>query len=170
MNAARILCPRCRANNFPGQTNCWQCGHLLQPPEAVEPSVAWMASDNGSAQNRRAAKLWQHTVLAVLLALIAAIGGLFVLTLRSRNPSNDPRAALEATKDRLMREPVRSVPFNTGLNVDPVEAQARQELERLRREFGVGSAPVGPDGRVHLRSGGSISPEEWERAVRNLQR
>ncbi|HXG24100.1 MAG TPA: hypothetical protein VNJ09_06045 [Chthonomonadales bacterium] len=166
MNEARISCLRCRANNFPGQTHCWQCGHSLPPPEAVEPSVAWTASYNGPARDRRAAKPWWLTVPAVLLVLLTAIGGLFVLAFRSRVSSYDPRAISEA----LMRERMRKVPLNTGLYVDPVEVQARQELERLRREFGVGTAPVGPDGRVHLRGGGSISPEEWERAMRSLEK
>src|ERR1051325_5261862 len=31
---ARIPCPKCRSNNFLGQTNCWQCGSSLPPPEA----------------------------------------------------------------------------------------------------------------------------------------
>lgn len=137
----------------------------------MEPSAVWAASYDYSAPDRRAARPWrQLIVLAVLLVLIAAMGGLFVLAFRSRVPSNDPRAVLEATRDRLMRESARKAPSGTGLYADPVEAQARQELERLRREFGVGSAPVGPDGRVHLRGGGSISPEEWERAVRSLEK
>src|SRR5438094_785724 len=31
----RIPCPKCRANNFLGQTNCWQCGSSLPPPDSV---------------------------------------------------------------------------------------------------------------------------------------
>lgn len=51
---------------------------------------------------------------------------------------------------------------------DPLEAQARRELNRLYRETGYGPVPSDAQGRVRLRSGGSISREEWERARRSL--
>lgn len=35
----RIACPRCRANNFVGQAQCWQCRASLPPPEAVLPQA-----------------------------------------------------------------------------------------------------------------------------------
>lgn len=35
----RIACARCRANNFVGQAQCWQCGHSLPPPEMVAAAV-----------------------------------------------------------------------------------------------------------------------------------
>ena len=31
----RLACPRCRANNFVGQAQCWQCKASLPPPEAM---------------------------------------------------------------------------------------------------------------------------------------
>ena len=35
----RIACARCRANNFVGQAQCWQCGHSLPPPEMAAIAV-----------------------------------------------------------------------------------------------------------------------------------
>ena len=44
---ARIVCPRCRSNNFAGKTHCWQCNASLPPPE----SVAAAPAPRGSAAN-----------------------------------------------------------------------------------------------------------------------
>ncbi len=35
----RVACTRCRANNFVGQAQCWQCGNSLPPPEAFSAGV-----------------------------------------------------------------------------------------------------------------------------------
>ena len=32
----RLTCPHCRANNFVGQAQCWQCCGSLPPPEEIE--------------------------------------------------------------------------------------------------------------------------------------
>ncbi len=39
-SGSRIACTRCRANNFVGQAQCWQCGHSLPPPEALHAGVS----------------------------------------------------------------------------------------------------------------------------------
>ncbi len=46
----RLACPRCRANNFVGQAQCWQCKASLPPPEAMNtPTVAGWAQQAGAA-------------------------------------------------------------------------------------------------------------------------
>ena len=36
----RIVCPRCRANNFACKTQCWQCSASLPPPESTGAVIA----------------------------------------------------------------------------------------------------------------------------------
>ena len=46
----RLACPRCRANNFVGQAQCWQCKASLPPPEAVNtPTVMGWAQQAGAS-------------------------------------------------------------------------------------------------------------------------
>ena len=54
---------------------------------------------------------------------------------------------------------------------DPVMDEAKRVLERERQNLNLPPPAEGvtsADGRVHLRSGGSISREEWEAARRKL--
>ena len=46
----RLACPRCHANNFVGQAQCWQCKASLPPPEAMNtPTVAGWAQPSSAA-------------------------------------------------------------------------------------------------------------------------
>jgi hypothetical protein len=165
MDATRITCTRCRANNFPGQTQCWRCGHSLPPPEALEPSRNLPVCRHAPVSVRRPQKLQKPFVPVVLCAVIL-LSGLLVFAFRSWR-QQDLRTELATTNDRLLREP----PFvPSGITADPLAEQAQRELERLQREIGMSKVPISPDGQVHLRSGGTISPEEWKRAAKSLGR
>ncbi len=50
-SAARIPCPKCRANNFAGKTHCWQCASPLPAPEAAGPDAAGAAPRPHTAPN-----------------------------------------------------------------------------------------------------------------------
>src|SRR5207249_3799981 len=50
----RIVCPRCRANNFAGKTHCWQCSATLPPPESASaPPLAQHGRSAGAGPNYR---------------------------------------------------------------------------------------------------------------------
>jgi hypothetical protein len=53
---------------------------------------------------------------------------------------------------------------------DPVEEEARRAVSREGATLGLPPpATVSPDGRVHLRTGGTISADEWNEARRKLK-
>ena len=62
-----------------------------------------------------------------------------------------------------------SVSSPSTLDPNSLEAQAHREMERLQREHGVRTPPLGPDGNIHLQSGGTLSPEDYQRARQTLQ-
>lgn len=189
---SRIGCPRCRANNFPGKMHCWQCGGSLPPPEAVgqpAPAPVHYAQQPlpdtqyptpnayppaGYAQYPplRPSRRWFLAPLAFLL-VAAILGGLFFFAFRSRarqtlGPLEQAPKTFGDYANRLRREGGLG---DTGANdseTDPTISQARREIERLSGQAGAYAPPVSQDGKVHLQRGGSISPEEYERARRSL--
>jgi hypothetical protein len=57
-------------------------------------------------------------------------------------------------------------------SADSITAQAQREIERARQDYNLPaptSGVVSPDGKVHLRGGGTLRPDEWEAARRKLQ-
>lgn len=189
----RIPCPRCRANNFLGTTHCWQCGGSLPPPEAVgqatmpvsaSPHIAYPSPDaqhrtpnayypspyDAAAVRRSSRRLM---LIPILFLVLIGLGALFVLAFQSRTGSsvvpglNDAQARMNAYADRLRREMDGSA-AESG-ETDPLAAQARREIERLSGQIGGLAPPSDPQGRVHLRSGGAISREQWERARDSLR-
>jgi hypothetical protein len=196
----RTPCPKCQANNFVGQTNCWQCGSSLPPPESVgAPAPAPRSAEvprrseyplaqpvappfpqqpqqfhnqpmkSGMGTGVRIA-IWAVVLLPLIVAAAyhvhqrRTLGGI----------DAQAQAAIEAN-EKLMRQfqdNVRqsgSISDPGALDPESPTAQARRELKRME-EKGI-IPPVPPtdsDGRVHLQSGGTISPEEWQRAKDSL--
>ncbi len=208
----RISCPRCRANNFPGQPQCWQCRAPLPPPETLAASAAYSPQGNVRGEVRgdvRAAgvphpmpvqppmAVSPHPSASVpipqrqpnywlLMPLIALITFAIVWFVAGRSyqtrieipPANGRAPGFDTNPAGRVPEAVTSEPpatpgASTGTaptEADPLTAQAQREIERAKR--GLNLPPpnaVGPDGRVRLRGGGSISVEEWEAARRKLQ-
>lgn len=178
----RIACPQCRANNFPGQPRCWQCGASLPPQDALNsrPSPGPQGSPMpfparpgpGVASPPRL--LW-----GLVLAGVALVSFLAVFLLVNRRAANEkivwetprrsepalaPAPAPDAT-NAANEAPARPE------NSDPLTDQAKREIQRAQRDLAI-PAPdsvSGKDGRIHLRSGGTISADEWERARRKVQ-
>lgn len=175
---SRIPCPRCRANNFPGKTHCWQCSSPLPPPEAVLPAVVPAAtavqSPVSSAQPPFHAPA-PHSALrfALPVGLGLAVVILAVLLFSSR-PTPSHRAAVNefAREQAQLEEQLRHMDRGGSFrSASPEEEQARRELRRLERQLETTAPPpAGSDGRVHLRSGGSLSREEYDRFLRDLNR
>lgn len=181
----RIPCPRCRANNFLGTTHCWQCGGSLPPPEVVgqvtmpvpapppsahpSPNTYYPPPYDAAAVRRSSRRLM---LIPLVFLLVIGLGALFVIAFQSRHGAvmpglDDAQARMNAYADRLRREMDDST-AESG-DIDPLTAQARREIERLSEQVGGLGPPSDPQGRVHLRSGGTISREQWERARDSLR-
>src|SRR5207248_913029 len=111
-------------------------------------------------------------VVAVLVVIVCA-----AVLLRPHNRSGLP-AGIDLTPDQMRQirefegrvsqpEPAATTPSLPDPNSP--ESEARREIKRLEDKGIVPTAPP-PDseGRIHLQSGGTISPEEWERARQSL--
>jgi hypothetical protein len=113
-------------------------------------------------------------VIGALVCVVAlcAVGALFYAAqLQGSVPPSSgvdaQRAALVAMKDRMLRQPLGARGLE-GVDPDSPEGRARRELERLYKQYGVGDPPADPEGRVHLRGGGTISADEWRRLRERL--
>ncbi len=158
----RIRCPSCGANNFPGVSHCWQCGVPLPP-----------GLGHGTFSHVQPARSPRRLPLIIpVLALLAlAVMGVLILrsTLRAR-VAGGPLSAQEMRdlEQRLLRRSeLESRPAPSG--PDALEAQARRELERLKRQAGILEERQGGAVRPPAGPGMRISPEEWERAGRDLR-
>lgn len=166
---SRIQCPRCRANNFPGKTHCWQCRSPLPPPEAVLLAVAPAAAASPIANRplRSALRFALPVGLGLAVVILAAL-------LFSSRPTPSHRAAVNefAREQAQLEEQLRRMDRGDSFRfASPEEEQARRELRRLERQLETTAPPpAGSDGRVHLRSGGSLSREEYDRFLRDLNR
>lgn len=173
----RIPCPRCGANNFPGQVRCWQCGASLPPPEEIGAASAPATPPRGSVpppvptrpSRRSRTGLW--VLLAAALILACAIP----LFLRSVRTGAARSASEQAELQRLRQQMLRGDELPGSQPAEPleqnsVEARARRELDRLRQEAGLANPPADSSGQVHLQTGGSLSADEWQRAQRALTR
>ncbi len=196
----RTPCPKCRANNFSGQTNCWQCGSSLPPPEAVgaaTPTPYPQPAPQRPAENpaslapapfvqppayfsppvRSGVGLGLRIAIwAVLLIPILAAGAYMAFQRRAiGGVDSQAQAAIEAN-EKLMREFGQQVRQSGSGTSDPdvldpnsPTAQARREIKRLEEKGVIPTVPpTDAEGRIHLQSGGTISPEEWRRARESL--
>ena len=198
----RIPCPKCRANNFLGQTNCWQCGASLPPPEAAGtaqnvgftmpnqpipnppqlPSVPYRAPGSAAmlslpAGRPKSGVNWFYIRIGLLA--VTLVGMLVTASWYSRmgrqiqGIDSDTQKAIEQIDqmNRAMGEMIdQSQPSSPGaLDPDSVESRARREMERLQRQHGIANPPLGPDGKVHLQSGGSLDLGDYNRARETLQ-
>jgi len=176
---ARIVCPRCRANNFPGTPHCFQCGGSLPPPEAVgQPAAAPPNYGRPAAQSpypqapfgaqpvppaysavRPNRSAW-WVVVPVILVLILVCGGLFVFSLRSRSTARSAGGSdIQAQVDELnrLRREHGLAPSGPAAPTEPTTEQ--RELSRLREKiYGPGSSSGGSAG-----SGRPITFGEWQR-------
>jgi hypothetical protein len=185
----RIVCPKCRANNMPGQPRCFQCGSSLPPPEALQqvaayPQQSYVAPQQPVYQqtahqpqppfhNQFSAQPFQNHSpkssnmrVYIIIAIVAASCGLMTV-FASRKVATHRQAESMGTEaqvaelDRLRKE--------HGINqpaAPPQDADAdatRRELDRLRNKYGIGTSnPHNPsDGSVP--NGGAVTFDQWRR-------
>jgi len=113
----------------------------------------------------------------VLIAMIGARAYLFMTAFRSKGqaPVSDLQSQIEALKARqgeMMKQGASSQgtsDINT-LDPDSPEAKAQRELKRLREKAGMSAPPpTDANGNVHLRGGGTLTREEWEKAQNSIK-
>jgi hypothetical protein len=180
----RIPCPRCRANNFLGQTHCWQCKSSLPPPDATAyparpvsaPSGYPVAAPVGYPASHYVVPARRVNWLPVAFVALLVCGGVLYMALsrakspESRSPERrQPRVAQPAASDEPRTIWVTGPPSQIPDN-DPVTDEARRAVERASRELDLPppNAARDTDGRIRLRSGGVLSEEEWQRARRKV--
>ncbi|MDE2127519.1 MAG: hypothetical protein KGJ62_13105 [Armatimonadetes bacterium] len=168
MIAQEKICPRCGARAPLDAGACAQCGHAYRtafpaaPPPWAEPAAGGKTPGGAGALVK--AVLWGvriGTAIAVGLAvwlflrgrLAGASGGLPA-------PAISPSAAGDGMSPQ------------TTAGTDPITAQARSMLKQQgdnTEPSGATGSITGPDGRVHLRGGGTISKERYDEARRRLK-
>ncbi len=180
-DSERIPCPRCRANNFLGQAQCWQCKSPLPPPEAMQrptaPAVAPMQNMT-YAFPVRAQRPNRLPLIAVGLVVLCGT----LLFALYRVPKSTETSGRGRRLPGAVRQPETTDPptvWVTGPESDnpvasendPVAAEARRAVDREARNLDLPppNAVRDENGRYRLRSGGSISAEEWEQARRKVQ-
>lgn len=151
---AFIHCLRCGCQNPLGMDRCRRCGASLPPPEALLPH-------QGPARGGRRSS-W---VIAVFSAAVLGLGALLFLTRIASGPPIRPGVPPFSGTGPAPSASVPAAPAGQ----DPLIEEAQRTIRRLQEEHGLTPPPADDAGRVHLRSGGSISAEEWERAARSLQ-
>jgi hypothetical protein len=106
--------------------------------------------------------------IPIVLAVVALFAFAFakLQAARSRGPADDLKAQIEALKKQIGQTPNVS----TGATEDdPQVAAAKEQIERLRREHGI-EAPADASGNIHLQSGGTVTREQYQKAVDSLNR
>jgi hypothetical protein len=180
----RIACLQCRANNFVGQPRCWQCQAPLPPPEALHhpsalnrtatsmPPGAIQASPSNPAFTPPPMARPSNPLSGLLLFIgIGALTFILVLMVALKTRPTAPVAAPQATlppPDRVVSplDPSAGTPGRSG--PDPLTEQARHVIEREGAQLGM-PPTAGPDGRIHVQSGGSVTQEEWKDATERLR-
>ncbi|HLK59385.1 MAG TPA: zinc ribbon domain-containing protein [Chthonomonadaceae bacterium] len=178
MTAPQKICPQCQTVAPLEAAFCRQCGRQYrtqfapggvpmasgQPIAPVPPPPAPIAANPPQALSRR-------MVLAVA-AMGALVVFLSVLAIRSSmqqhgSPSADPHTSV----GRAQPPPFAPPQVSTAVSSDPVNEEAKRFIERESAEHGLDppSGAVSSDGRIHLRGGGSITKEEWDKAKRSVQ-
>lgn len=171
MSAPYKECPRCGTAAPLDAAFCGSCGRqyrtqfaspaLVQPP--AESAQAQPGTEIASAAppQTRQPGVWP----AVVLAAAVAFSSVLWLGL-SRRPRAPQASGAGAPSPTASAQPAREA-ASPALQ-DPIRETARQEVEKARDEGIVPAAPPTADGRIHLRSGGTISRDEWDAAQRKV--
>jgi hypothetical protein len=127
-----------------------------------------------------------HPLLLIGLAMLAFVIVLLLVT-HSRPgapapaPASVPTSGVEGEASTSSGVPPEVAPPSTGAQPaatqptataggDPLEEAARRAINREAPNVGLPPPAItSPDGQVHLRTGGSISPEEWNAARAKLK-
>lgn len=175
MNAPQKQCPKCGTVAPLDATFCGQCGRqyrtqFTSPDAGMPPSAPAPFYSAPAPAAPRMPSVW---ILRAVQGLIAAIACFAVLSF-SGVFRHDGKAPAPVTLSRSTTQQEPSAPANQetqvrrALSEDPIESEARRVIDRESKRLDL-PPPVSDDGKVHLRSGGTISKEEWDAASRKAQ-
>ena len=106
---------------------------------------------------------------------MAVVVAVLILILDHRGKTGGYNIQATRSIDRPMPPPQAPPDANAADMVkhgdDPIEEEAKRVLERDNAQLQTAPPPgtVGPDGRIHLRGGGSVTREQWDDANRRLR-
>jgi hypothetical protein len=109
------------------------------------------------------------------IAIMAGVVALLVLAIVRRGPYTRQagQTARTVPEVRPTNSPAtdKSAADMVRDGDDPIEEQAKRVVDRENAKLGTQppANAVGPDGRIHLRGGGSITREQWDEASKKLQ-
>lgn len=176
MTVSQKQCPRCSAAAPLDATFCGQCGRQYRTQfapsatggPAAMPTPTYSAPVPASAP--RAFSVWalravQGAVAALVCVSVLVFSGVFRQNGRGGLPA---LSAAPAAPTRVAPPGELNAKVRDALREDPIESEARRVVDRESRKLDL-PPPVDSDGRIHLRSGGTISREEWDAASRKAQ-
>lgn len=185
----RLICQNCSANNFVGQAHCWQCRTALpgavngmaSAAAPISPAIPHTSILQPTAQPYPLQPAYPvqgvgRTNFPLLFGGVAVVTFVLVLmfAMHARPETVSSPTVLMPGRSTGSAGPIDSTldssNASNAAHSDPVDDQARRVIETESPKIGIPpSASVSPDGRIHLRSGGTISKEEWDNARRKAQ-
>jgi hypothetical protein len=177
MTPPHKICPQCKTPAPLDAGFCGQCGRQYRTQFAPPPaSTASPPVDDAAPRSfpiaappRAMLRLAQAAVaLVAFLGVLLAAGVFSQGNMRAPNTEPQRVPAPVATTGSAPEPPTKST---SAADPDPVTLEAQRVIQRENERLDI-SAPAGavaPDGKIHLKGGGAISPAEWEAAHRKLQ-
>ena len=172
MTVPQKVCPRCQTSAPLEAAFCRQCGRQYKTQFTSDnipaplnvplaPPPAEFAAGPPLVLSRRLTQ-----TLTVLGALVV-----FLSVLAARSTMRHDVAAKPDTSGLPQPPPYAAPQVPATTSSDPINDEAKRFIEQEKQEHGLDPPPssVGPDGRIHLQNGGSITREEWDKAKRAVQ-
>ena len=183
----RIICSRCGSNNFAGKPNCWQCsaplagntGRPAQSKSTTTPDARRNHVSQPAPQRPYTAPFADPFVrkwgmsrgMAVILGGVGIGVFLAVWFVAGRPRGNEEVLRSEPGPSRAVSSPATAdQPLErTAAEIDdPIVDESKRFIDHESRHAGLPQPPTGSDGRVHLRSGGSITTDQYRDAQRRV--
>ena len=184
MNVPQKQCPRCGTTAPLDSTFCGQCGrqyrtqfapsadgapHAAPAPVYPTPQPVYHAPPVQFAP--RTPSVWmlramQGGIAALVCMGVLAFSGVFRHDGTPNAPAvtSAPTAPQSETSSTKQDSTVRK-----AMGDDPIESEARRVVDRESQKLNLPPPAVSADGKVHLRSGGTISQKDWDAASRKVQ-
>ncbi len=175
MTVPQKQCPRCSTPAPLEATFCGQCGRQYRtqfaPPAAGGAGGGFDLSGGGQASSvadGRTPAVWMIRTAQVAVALLVCVVVLAGSGVFRQNRKGSVPAVTSAPASPHEVAPPADVTAEArkALSEDPIESAARRAVDRESRRLDLPPPKVSEDGKIHLRSGGTISKEEWEAANR----
>jgi hypothetical protein len=184
---AHKICPKCKSPAPLEATYCGQCGRQYKTrfvgtlPPAIDSPTSGGSIDARSVSALNAERPTPNTGrrtpnLSVAIVVMSVVVAALILTVVQRgrtgfyssksSSSVDQPAALPRSRSEQAAADLESPADDRGSEV-PTHTLEPDNLGPLNAPP---AGAIGPDGRIHLRGGGSITREQWDEANRRIRR